>query len=278
MATTIIQYGDVRDVVFPLGKVSGQKFEFLGTGFLIGNNGFIMTATHVATKADIKQLSALAVINNAWHPIRFKEVHHHPSEDVSILKIDGDISPKWPSWIVPSNSWEGSSCPYQLWGYPEIYAKQSVVSQGKALDRPDLCYYEGHIVRRITQNSDQEIINVKGSNLFELSVVGYSGCSGAPVIKKEARLPNEKWKLIGVYIGNPRSNIQPEDRCNVKEFLKREEKDITPLLKDKHTEELFNLINDYSSTLIREYYHSSVAVREEGIKESLMDIDPSLYQ
>ena len=53
----IIDASEVRDVVFPFFKVSEQskklKLEkFLGTGFLIGDKGFVMTATHVITQND----------------------------------------------------------------------------------------------------------------------------------------------------------------------------------------------------------------------------------
>ena len=270
---TIIDASQVRDVVFPLFTVSEQRGswnaeKFLGTGFLIGNKGFIMTATHVIKQTDIKQLCALAVLDDKWIPIEFKEVYHHPLEDVSILKTNNDL---WQSFLIPSNTWEGSSCPYQLWGYPDI--KDWVVDRRKSTFRPDLCYYESYIVRRITSNSDEQII--KGKNLFELGFVGHSGCSGSPIIKKGARSKDGMWKLIGIYTGN--SSVELAKRNTFKEFLEKGEIDTKSLLKNQHIEELFNLINNYSRILIRESYNSGIAVREDGIKDWLRGIDPSLY-
>ena len=155
-------------------------------------------------------------------PIRFEEAYHHPIEDVSILKIKNPNI--WASFIIPSNTWEGSSCPYQLWGYPGF--KVLMVDNGKSTFRPDLCYYESYIVRHLTLSSNEQII--KGQNLFELGFVAYSGCSGSPIIKKETRLNNEKWKLIGIYTGN--SSVELTKKDTFKEYLKKEEIDIGSLL------------------------------------------------
>lgn len=100
--------------------------------------------------------------------------------------------------------------------------------------------------------------------------------SGSPIIKKETRSKDEKWKLIGIYTGN--SSVELAKKSTFKEFLQREEIDIKSLIKDQHIKELFNLIDDYSKTLIRESYDFGIAVREDGIRDWLKGIDPSLYQ
>ena len=62
--------------------------------------------------------------------------------------------------------------------------------------RPDLVYYEGYVHRRMT---DIPLDGIRGSHFYEVSTVAGAGCSGGPIVAKNAA-PNE-WKVFGVYVG-----------------------------------------------------------------------------
>jgi len=203
-----VQSDAIRDVVFPLFIVSENeghiKVEsFAGTGFLVGQRGMALTAAHIVRNVAGRPAVAGFVgrLGN-WHAFHVTAMESHPSEDISVIQIENPSHRSWNSWMRPSMAWEGSSCSYALWGYPEdVY--HEVIVDGVAIGRPDLIFSQGHIRRRI---SNIPLDAVRGINFYELSTVAGPGCSGSPVIKWPpntllSTIPNPPWDVIGVYSG-----------------------------------------------------------------------------
>jgi hypothetical protein len=142
----------IRDYVFPLcvaAESPGDTWEFrlfLGTGFLIGNRGYALTAAHVIHDHRDSQLVAVfAHQGGGWWGADAQAHCLHEQEDVALLKLDGG---PWRSFFRLSNTWEGSALNYQMWGYPEDVATE-LKNQGRIAYRPDLIYAQGYIRRRI---------------------------------------------------------------------------------------------------------------------------------
>jgi hypothetical protein len=201
----------IRDYVFPIVTVNIGKAElsfkmFLGTGFLFGNRGFGMTAAHIARNFKNETVVAMFASDSGWLviPITHSEIHAH--EDVAVIKVEGD---SWKSFFRLSNTWEGSSMRYRMFGYPED-ATYEIVSGDRAKPRPDLIYTEGYIRRR----TNHEIPNMIGKSFFELSDIAGPGCSGSPVFK----FTKPVWDVVGIYVGE-----KINDRATSVAYAVREE-------------------------------------------------------
>jgi S1-C subfamily serine protease len=189
----------IRDHVFPVfefppGDAPLTHRNFRGTGFMIGVNGFALTAAHVAEGEF--PLRAFVVIGSAWIALEIDEVEHHPTEDVAVMRIrPPSANFTWTTIIQGVADRPRSSFPYMLWGYPEDTVLEQLESTASTF-RPDLIYSEGH-VRRIVRNVPMR--QVHGTAFLELSQVAGRGCSGAPVLG--SRGSSERWALAGVYVG-----------------------------------------------------------------------------
>lgn len=195
----------VRDIVFPLilaeqTKVGESKVvSFLGTGFLIGSEGYALTAAHVVDiKVEANQAIVALFINketNKWEIFNADRADTHPTEDVAVLKM------RQGTWyktdVKISFEMQFASFEYQLFGYPcaNLYEDVDVKDQfGSVLGRPDLIYSKGHIRRRVSF----KLPSIKGNCLYELSEPVGSGCSGSPIFKSK----NGIWEVIGIYIAD----------------------------------------------------------------------------
>jgi len=191
----IKQSDAIKDYVFPIAEVAkdGNNISFkrfLGTGYLIGNRGFGMTAAHVAqTFNNGNNVAMFASPKGGWLGISILHVEIHPKEDVAIIKLAGD---SWKSFFKLSNTWEGSSLKYRMFGYPEDVTYE-IVYGNRAQPRPDLIYAEGYIRRR----TNHKIPSLIGKSFFELSDIAGPGCSGSPVFKFSKHI----WEVVGIYVG-----------------------------------------------------------------------------
>lgn len=195
----------IRDYVFPVGTEKGGVFTLCGTAFFVGDSGISVTAAHVVDELQ-RGGEPLSIFTDGtrWYEFRVTNFEKHPTEDVAVIQIDGG---PWDSIIEVDGSWEGSSCEYDLWGYPERVAHEprhtaSTPEQAESLVSPDLIYSRGHVRRRISRELPVSVF--RGTAFYELSEVGGACCSGAPVIK----LPkgkNKPWRAFGVYIGEETS-------------------------------------------------------------------------
>jgi hypothetical protein len=185
----------VRDYVFPLcaaeKKDNGIEFKkFLGSGFVIGNNSFAITAAHVIDGVDREIYAMFVDENNQWLYFSISDSEIHPEEDIAVIKID---CPSLKSFFCLNNAFETQSIEYKQFAYPDdmMYELEDF---GRATGRPDMIYLQGYIRRR----TNHPIPNMRGKSFFELSQIGGTGCSGSPIFKID-QLKN--WRVVGVYIG-----------------------------------------------------------------------------
>lgn len=206
------QSGAIRDYIFPIASAEkiGNEItikRILGTGFLIGSQGFALTAKHVIAGSENEALIAIfALQTGGWFAYEITARESYSSEDVALIKLDGGT---WTSFFRLSNSTEHASCKYRLFGYPDD-ATFELIAGNRAVTRPDLVYNEGYIRRRYTG----ELPAIKGTSFFELSEIAGTGASGAPVCKITAPI----WEVIGIYVGE-----KINDRATSVSYAVREE-------------------------------------------------------
>ena len=202
----------IRDYVFPIASAEMRGDDIavkrvLGTAFLIGRQGFALTAKHVIAGSEVERLIAIfALQSGGWFGYEITAREAHSTEDVALVKLDGA---PWKSFFRLSNSVEHASCQYRLWGYPDD-ATFELVAGNQAVVRPDLVFNEGYVRRRYTG----ELPAIQGTSFFELSEVAGTGASGAPVCKITAPV----WDVIGIYVGE-----KINDRATSVSYAVREE-------------------------------------------------------
>jgi len=200
------RYTQVRNCVIAVGRVDsgsgGAKIvSTYGTAFLIGNQGYALTAKHVVAGRN-KPLAALTMTAaGGWTWVHIAGSEMHPSEDVAIIKLDPGSCK---SGFQLSNSVEMASAKYQIYGYPGD-ATRSEADKGEF---PDLIYTEGYIRRRYSASlyppsgpvpstgasQASGASQVSGTSFFELSQIAGLGTSGGPVFAVF-----EPMEVIGIY-------------------------------------------------------------------------------
>ena len=169
----------------------------VGTSFLIGNNGFALSAAHVIDQC-FKGLSADEVVlalfwTNGWHVKEVVASDTHPTEDVGIIKLNGN---SWASILEINDYPQNSSCEYQCWGYPHDVAQEPKELKPEALEKPVIIFSQGYVRRRVSNLLPVSI--VPGNQFYELSEQAGQGNSGAPIILKNS-IGQLKWKFFGIY-------------------------------------------------------------------------------
>ncbi len=197
----------VRDYVFPIFEAEAHGHSrnvkaFRGTGFFIGSRGYALTAAHVVTDPP-PDLPLSAVLTNGGQWLGFDVSGHelHPKEDVAILRISPPGGPQqaWRSILQADPTQHQSSAHYFMWGFPEDTVFELVdEASGTAHPLPELVYTEGHVRRRVANDT---LPNLRGSQFFELSEAAGDGCSGGPLLLNTPRPRTGPWHLIGVYLG-----------------------------------------------------------------------------
>ncbi len=202
----------VRDMIFPLilcrqnGEGTVELVEFLGTGFLIGNKNYALTAGHVVNVNISVNTAIVAMFVGDDCKWRVQDAHIvaiHPKEDIALLLIGGDHTKK-PNF-QPCLDKQYSGFQYKLFGYPQVNFYENTETRdmcGRVLGRPDMIFSEGHIRRR----TSWELLNIKGTQLYELSTPVGKGCSGSPIF----RIVNNVWLAVGVYIADQVKTINVE--------------------------------------------------------------------
>ncbi|MHB8370177.1 MAG: S1 family peptidase [Leptospirales bacterium] len=186
-----IQGKKVRDYIFQIIEIQpGNNLPILlGTAFLIGCNGYAITAGHVVTKYVGKIIFGMFAREDcSWVYPPISIVQINDNADIALLKI---LSGRWmsPHTIIDSRSIH-AGIKYCSFGYPDDSA-YDIVIDGKSFIRPDLVFTNGYIRRRI-QGS---IPSIKGNMFFELSDIAGPGYSGSPVFREG--ILNE---VIGIYV------------------------------------------------------------------------------
>jgi hypothetical protein len=201
------QTGKIADYVFPLVKAKRNAAghydyeELIGTGFIIGQGGFALTAAHVIEQCfdDLKDDGVIIALfwgGAGWYVSEIHIHEKHPTEDVGIIKLSPG---NWKSIMTISDEPEYSACEYQCWGYPHETAKEVQQLYQDVIERPDLIFTQGYVRRRITRELYPTMI-FRGTQFYELSEQVGGGNSGAPVVLKKS-IGQEYWKVLGIYIG-----------------------------------------------------------------------------
>jgi hypothetical protein len=197
----------VRDYVFPIMDVTydestnGVRFEqLLGTGFLIGSQGMVLTARHVLEASQHNRCGAYAN-DSGWFAYSIEDIESHPSEDVAIGRMSA-----WP--ILPlhspfriSSAFSHAWMDYFMCGYPADLLYEIALG-GVSRPRPDMISLKGYIRRRVPF----EVPGIRGRCFIEVSQVGGSGCSGAPIFLKPSG--RDGWEVIGLYVAERHANLQ----------------------------------------------------------------------
>jgi len=141
------------DYIFPLavairkGLLNYEYSELIGTGFLIGRNGFALTAAHVTEQLEVGiktteyVMVALFRSESEWHPYEITGFERHLSEDVAIFKISGG---PWQSFFSITDEPEYQGRQFCCYGYPFDIAKEEYLLKADTLDKPDLIYIQGY--------------------------------------------------------------------------------------------------------------------------------------
>jgi V8-like Glu-specific endopeptidase len=196
----------IVDYIFPLIRATVEnntviESELIGTGFLIGENGYALTAAHVIEQLteDIQtnnMVLALFLVKGKWTTVVIDSYEKHSSEDVGIIKL---VDFKRKSFLRITDSIENASAEYNCWGYPHEVANELKKLDENAAQRPDLIYTQGYVRRRISNELYPTMI-FRGKQFYELSETVGGGNSGAPLILRKS-LGREHWLVFGVYIG-----------------------------------------------------------------------------
>lgn len=141
-------------------KIPNTPIKSGGTGFLIDENGYLVTNAHV-----VKSASSVVVQNNKGQEYRALIIHTNPEADISILKIeDKDYKPL-------------SSIPYGI--------RRSGAELGEPLftlgfPRDEIVYNEGYMSAKT---------GFKGDTIsFQIGVAANPGNSGGPVFNRSGEI------------------------------------------------------------------------------------------
>ncbi len=145
-----------------------------GTGFVVSEDGFIMTNRHVVRDEN----ATYTVIFNDGEQIEGKVIALHPTQDLAIVKIDK-------SGLKPLSFAESDS----------ILVGQTVVAIGNALSEFDNSLSRGVVsgLRRSIVASDQEGNSEALSNIIQTDAAINPGNSGGPLLDING-------KVIGVNV------------------------------------------------------------------------------
>jgi hypothetical protein len=199
----------IKDFVFPVcdltikegTKLDKDSSSLVGTAFLIGGNGFAITAAHVVDQTAENTRSIMRTDDHGgWWGFRVISTEKHPTEDVAIIKIGTLPGQLPPSPLFVSGRKEFASKRFQMWGYPESVAKE-VEFHGLPPDhwkiRPDLTFFSGYVHRRMPFSPNPSYSAYVGKVFFEISEVAGSCASGSPII---ADVPMQ-WDVFALYVG-----------------------------------------------------------------------------
>jgi hypothetical protein len=229
------------NLIFPLGKGTLNEngdcidFKLFGTAFLIGTENFALTASHVIQ-------NILAAKQNNEHIVGiFKDSQNrkytccideqdsiptyerHPDQDITILKLTIDSNIKIRPPFIIEKDFKVQAADYYSVGYPEhlIFDNDLRPKRPDGTSIPDeLNVLTKGYVRRIVK---YQLPKLMGNNFLELSEIGTSGYSGAPIVSiyatmlqfsKDNKLQKEVMchRLLGIYLGEAETELDSEAR------------------------------------------------------------------
>lgn len=159
---------------------------YLGTGFLINDQGYLATCKHVIEKANPGE-SIFACPDNS-RPYAIKEIRCHETMDFAVIKLDINL---------PSNFLTITDCELvagvDVIGYGSIHV---VSLDGRNEVKGHL--FSGNIVRRW---NSPEVPRTRSVCALSFPVI--SGMSGGPLLVKGEKTPT----VCGMLVGNTESSI-----------------------------------------------------------------------
>ncbi len=188
---------------------------FHGTGFMIGTDGYFLSARHVINEECLSRLSdqhVLAAIikttdNNerVWKPARITNVEDHSSIDVVLGKIDHRPPPFFSSRRQVAYGWED----VHTFGYPDTRTRNP--RNGLFEFNPQ--FLKGYISRRV--EATDPMVAPYGPS-YELSFPIPLGVSGSPVFRL-----GEDHSLIGIAVASLESSVSVHEYTSVEDDGKK---------------------------------------------------------
>lgn len=158
---------------------------FLGTGFLVTDSGYLATCRHVTDQLD--DGSQLFAISNEENSYAIKEVVRHDDMDFAICIVDMPLPSPYLK-VLDSDGLAGAD----VLGYGKVYEKSVERNHVKQL------LFSGNIVRT---EPIPELPNTR--SVCELSFPVISGMSGGPLLVHGEKLPT----VCGMLYGNKETSI-----------------------------------------------------------------------
>ena len=187
----LVRTKSIHDHVFPLvAKHPSGAERMAGTAFVIGTNGYALTAGHCLPKPD-ETLAGMFLLaesrdgslHGRWAMEPIAAYERHPTHDVAILKLTTPTLPC--AFLRLSPRPRGPETEYQLWGYPERgYDFINKPDGDRSVPRPDLIYTKGYVRRPVNR---PDVFATRGAAFLEVSEVAGNGCSGSPVVESSSR-------------------------------------------------------------------------------------------
>lgn len=220
------------NMIFPVGKATYDKdlnsigFDLFGTAFLIGHEGFALTAGHVIEniKASITDPTREAIAGIFKDEDNLKYTcsiqipggtpleEEHPSHDVSIFKLDFKPGTKLRPPFIIENGFRLAAADFYSVGYPSYLSFDNHLKarapDGTLIPDEINILTKGYIKRLVNYG----VGKFKGNKFIELSEVGTAGYSRAPIVcieatkyslQKDNKIIQEVvcQRLLGIYIG-----------------------------------------------------------------------------
>lgn len=173
----------IRDFVIPIcelvptqdGKsLNKEESKLCGTCFLIGDQGFAITAAHVVEQSTDEFRFGMVAVGDEertdFYKIKVLKHEKHPTEDVSIIKFEMFPDGKRISYFKINLEKQFSSLDYHMWSYPIAVAEEVKYHNipSDFLDfRPDLTVFKGYIRRRMPFSPNPSYSSYRGKIFYE---------------------------------------------------------------------------------------------------------------
>jgi hypothetical protein len=208
----------ISDSVFALAEINGEERDgdiilnkdsrLIGTGFFFGKRGYFCTASHIFDGVDIKKVWGFFTNkSNKFYLNNIENLEINPKYDIAIAKLKDFEFHSFEPWLNFSYTKPNSALNYDMWSYPNLIAEKRaefLMPNSSISFLPELIFQTGYVRRRFSQEIPYNYF--KGDKFIELSEIGGSCASGAPII--ESHTKSTKWQVCGVYLGEETATLK----------------------------------------------------------------------